>query len=160
MTPKWQKLASLAQEICTLQFHFFGAVFASKGYPFKNILSPPVKYFYWPFQGFTSFVDHLCFLCLWFVMLLHLFIAALWSPAGKGLTSMLLFVMSNCYFVTFPFGILGQVWYLIVWILELCHLSYIYIYAFNIVTYSSVFDDQKRNQFCINSHLVSLNRKS
>ena len=36
MKPKWQKLASLAQEICTLQFQFFGAVFASKGYPFKN----------------------------------------------------------------------------------------------------------------------------
>ena len=38
MTPKWQKLASLAQEICTLWFQFFSAVFASKGYPFKNIL--------------------------------------------------------------------------------------------------------------------------
>ena len=37
MTPKWQKLVSLAQEICTLWFQFFGAVFASKGYPFKNI---------------------------------------------------------------------------------------------------------------------------
>ena len=37
MKPKRQKLASLAQEICTLWFHFFGAVFASKGYPFKNI---------------------------------------------------------------------------------------------------------------------------
>ena len=37
MTPKWQKLASLAQEICTLWFQFFSAVFASKGYPFKNI---------------------------------------------------------------------------------------------------------------------------
>ena len=37
MTPKWQKLASLAQEICTLWFQFFGAVFASKGYPSKNI---------------------------------------------------------------------------------------------------------------------------
>ena len=37
MKPKWQKLAILAQEICTLQFQFFGAVFASKGYPFKNI---------------------------------------------------------------------------------------------------------------------------
>ena len=35
--PKWQKLASLAQEICTLKFQVFGAVFASKGYPFKNI---------------------------------------------------------------------------------------------------------------------------
>ena len=37
MTPTWQKLASLAQEECTLKFQFFGAVFASKGYPFKNI---------------------------------------------------------------------------------------------------------------------------
>ena len=37
MKPKWQKLASLAQEICTLWFQFFGAVFAPKGYPFKNI---------------------------------------------------------------------------------------------------------------------------
>ena len=37
MMPKWPKLASLAQEICTLKFQFFGAVFVSKGYPFKNI---------------------------------------------------------------------------------------------------------------------------
>ena len=39
MKPYWQKLASLAQEICTLWFQFFGAVFASKGYPFKNIFN-------------------------------------------------------------------------------------------------------------------------
>ena len=37
MTPLWQKLASLAQDICALWFQFLGAVFASKGYPFKNI---------------------------------------------------------------------------------------------------------------------------
>ena len=37
-------------------------------------------------------MDHLCNLCLVFVMLLRLFIAALWSPEGKGLTSWLLFV--------------------------------------------------------------------
>ena len=30
------------------------------------------------------------------------FIDALWSPAGKGLTSWLAFVMSNCEVVTFP----------------------------------------------------------
>ena len=41
-------------------------------------------------------MDHLCYLCLVFVMLLGLFIAALWSPAGKGLTSRLSFVMFNC----------------------------------------------------------------
>ena len=37
MKPNWHKLASLAHEICTLWFQFFGAVFASKGYPFKKI---------------------------------------------------------------------------------------------------------------------------
>ena len=38
-------------------------------------------------------MDHLCYVCFVFVMLSRLFIAALWSPAGKGLTSWLLFVM-------------------------------------------------------------------
>ena len=33
MWPKWPKVASLAQKICTLQF---GAFFASKGYHFKE----------------------------------------------------------------------------------------------------------------------------
>ena len=41
--------------------------------------------------------------CLVFVMsLCGLFNCALWSPAGKGLTSWLSFVVSNCEFVTFP----------------------------------------------------------
>ena len=31
-----------------------------------------------------------------------LFICALCSPAGKGLTSLLSFVVSNCEYVTFP----------------------------------------------------------
>ena len=52
-------------------------------------------------------------------MLSRLFIAALWSPAGKGLASWLLFVMSNCDCVTFPCGILGQEFYLIVLIPDL-----------------------------------------
>ena len=41
-------------------------------------------------------MDHLCYLCLVFFMLSRLLIVALWSPAGKGLTSWLLFVMFNC----------------------------------------------------------------
>ena len=57
-------------------------------------------------------------------MLSRLLIAALWSPAGKRLTSWLLFVMFTCIFVTFPCGILGQVWYLIVSIPDLCRISY------------------------------------
>ena len=68
-------------------------------------------------------MDHLCYLCPVFVMLSCLFISALWSPAGKGLTSWISFYVLLC-FVTFPCGILGQVWYLIVSIPDLCHLSY------------------------------------
>ena len=56
-------------------------------------LSPPAKYFFWPFQGSTSFVDHLFYSCLVFVTFSRLFISALWSPEGKWLTSWLLFVM-------------------------------------------------------------------
>ena len=40
----------------------------------------------------------LCLLCI----CMCLFICALWSPAGKGLTSWLSFVVSSCEFVTFP----------------------------------------------------------
>ena len=46
------------------------------------------------------------FLCVFFVLCLlclcaRLFICALRPPAGKGLTSWLSFVVSNCEFVTF-----------------------------------------------------------
>ena len=43
-------------------------------------------------------VSVLCLLCF----CARPFIDALWSPVGKGLTSWLSFVMSNCEFVTFP----------------------------------------------------------
>ena len=61
------------------------------------------------------FYSVLCLLCL----CVRLFICAFWSPAGKGLTSWLSFVVSN-----FEIGILGQVWYLIVLIPDLCTLTY------------------------------------
>ena len=54
------------------------------------------KIFYWPIQGGTSFVDLLCFcsvLCL-LCLCARLFICALWSPAGKGLTYWLSSVVS------------------------------------------------------------------
>ena len=63
--------------------------------------------------------DHLCYLCLVFVMLLHLFIAALWSPKGKGLTSWLLFVMFIVILL-----LLHLVSYLIVLIPDPCCLIY------------------------------------
>ena len=56
-------------------------------------------------------------------MLLRLFIAALGSPAGKGLTSYVSFVLFDCV-CHLIFGYLGQVWYLIVSITDLCHISY------------------------------------
>ena len=62
-----------------------------------NRFKPPSKIFYWPFQGGTSFVDLLCFcsvLCL-LCLCACLFICALWSPARKGLTSWLSFVVST-----------------------------------------------------------------
>ena len=46
-------------------------------------------------------MDHLCYLCLVFDLL-------------SRLISWLSFGMFNCVFVTFPCGIWGQLWYLIV----------------------------------------------
>ena len=58
------------------------------------LLAVPRRYFFC--RSFVLFLSYVCyaFACL--------FIDALWSPAGKGLTSWL---------ITFPCGILGQVWY-------------------------------------------------
>ena len=49
-------------------------------------------------------MDHLCYFCIVFFMLSRLLIAALWSPAGKGLTSWLSFVVLNC-------GCFFPIWY-------------------------------------------------
>ena len=65
-------------------------------YGFKTGLSLPVKYF-------TDRSKAILLLWIFYVFVLcaRLFICALWSPAGKGLTPCLSFVMSNCDFVTF-----------------------------------------------------------
>ena len=84
------------------------------------------------------------FICLLFVMISRLFIAALWSPAGKGLNSWLLFVMFNCIFVTFSCGILGHVWCLILSIPDLCRL-YLFV----------VCDQQRRRPACVSRNLIS-----
>ena len=68
-------------------------------------------------------------------MLSGLFIAALWSPAWKELTSWLSFVMFYCVIVTFPCGILGQVWNLIVSIPDLNHISYFKFWLFAVHLY-------------------------
>ena len=93
-----------------------------------NRFKPSSKIFYWPFQGGTSFVDLLCFcsvlclLCFVGVCLYVLFGHLL----GKGwpLGSRLWCLLWVCHF---PIGILGQVWYLIVSIPDLCTITYLYI---------------------------------
>ena len=60
-------------------------------------------------------------------MLSRMFIAALWSPAGKGLTSRLLLVMFIVFlffFCYFPMWYFGQVCCFIVSFPDLCRLSY------------------------------------
>ena len=43
-----------------------------------------------------------CLACVCNALCARLIICASWSPAGKGLTSWLSFVVYNCEFVTFP----------------------------------------------------------
>ena len=81
------------------------------------LLTVPRRYFFC--GSLCVFFSVLRLLCL----CARLFICVLWSPAGKGLTSWLSFVVSNCE-CHLLFGILGQVWYLIVSIPDLCTLSY------------------------------------
>ena len=61
--------------------------------------------------------------CVIYVLCLSSFYA-LWSPAGKGMTSWFLFVMFNSVLVTFLCGIQAQVRYFIVLIPDLCRISY------------------------------------
>ena len=66
------------------------------------------------------------FLCLVFLVLLRLFIAALWSPAGKGLTSWLLLVMLIVFLLLSH--VVSWVRFFILSFPELCLLSYLLIY--------------------------------
>ena len=60
--------------------------------------------------------------CLVFaVFCARLFVCALWSPAGRGLASWLSFVVSSVS-LSLSHWYLGQVWYLIVSIPDLCNL--------------------------------------
>ena len=60
------------------------------------------KYIFWCNSGSfeLSHLDHEYFDT--FDSSISLFVDALWSPAGRGLTCLLSFVMSNCDVVTFP----------------------------------------------------------
>ena len=90
-----------------------------------NRFKPSSKIFYWPFQGGTSFVDLLCFcsvLCLLCFVRVCLYVLC-GHLLGKSwpLGSRLWCLLWVCHF---PIGILGQVWYLIVSIPDLCTITY------------------------------------
>ena len=68
-------------------------------------------------------MDPFGYLSLMFVMLSWLFIAALWSPAGKGVPFDSLVCDFFGVFVTFRCGVLGQAWFLIVSIPDICLLT-------------------------------------
>ena len=57
-------------------------------------------------------------------MLSFLFIVALWSPAGKRANLVFMCVIFSCVFVTFPYGVLGQVWHLILSVPDLGRFTY------------------------------------
>ena len=101
-----------------------------------NRFKPSSKIFYWPFQGGTSFVDLLCFcsvLCL--LCFVHVCLYVLCGHLlGKGwpLGSRLWCLLWVCHF---PIGILGQVWYLIVSIPDLCTITYFFcIWVFEAIS--------------------------
>ena len=80
---------------CTITFHY--------SFPWISSMS-------WPFQGGASFVDHFCYfcyLCFLFVMLSCLFIAALCSSAGKGLTSWLFCMLCFIVFLSLSHVVSG-----------------------------------------------------
>ena len=74
------------------------------------------------FLTYRSKAKHFCYLCFVLVMLSCLFLAALLSPAGKGLTSWLSCVW--CLMCSCVLSLSHQVWYLIVLISDLCLLPY------------------------------------
>ena len=79
--------------------------------------------FYRPFQGrsFRLFVFHVCDAVL--SVPCHL-VATRWEKADL---MALLYVMFYCVFITLPYGVLGQVWYLIVLIPDICLLPYFHV---------------------------------
>ena len=90
------------------------------------------KVLYWPFQGSTSFVDILCFFCLVFAMPLcasicMCLVVTCWERAN------LLALICGVYLWVFhfPIGILGQVWYLIVSIPDICTLTLNCLWNYN-----------------------------
>ena len=113
--------ACLIKRVSKLPLYQLVIILSSADVLCKQFGRPPVKYFtdrpkavllLWIFYVFSVF--RLLCLCA------GLFMCALWSPAEKGLTSWALVCGVRLWVCHFPIGILGQVWYLIVSIPDLC----------------------------------------
>ena len=97
----------------------------------KTGLIPPVNLFYskavlllWIFYVFLSCVCYVFVRVCLYVPCGHLL--------GKGWPLGFSFMVSNCGFFYFPIGILGQLWYLIVSIPDICTLTYFHMkFEFN-----------------------------
>ena len=94
-----------------------------------------------------------CFFCGSFLLFVFrvcrvsfLLIVALWSLAGKGLTSCLSCVCLYCVFVTFPCVARSQVWCLIVSISDLCLLSHLENIAYKLKR------AKKKSKKCVSSY--------
>ena len=92
--------------------------------PSSNFLTVPRRCF---FCGcYLLFVFHVC-LCYTVLSVPYSLVVTCWERADL---LAFLWLMCSCVFVTFSYGVLGQVWYLIVSIPDLCHLPYSLIFAF------------------------------
>ena len=100
------------------------------------------------------FVDSFCYL-KWvyhaFLSVLCSLVVNSWQRAGLF---SLLCVTFYCVFVTFPCGVLGQVWYLIVSISDLCLLSYIAMLITKLNMICLVYSDKVFVFMCV--HYLSL----
>ena len=109
---------------------FWLPIFAAKFYWLPNFrLKASSKIFYWPFQGGTFlwifYVFVLSCVCYVFVRVCLYVLCGHLLGKGWPLGSRLWCLLWVCLF---PIGILGQVWYLIVSIPDLCTLTYFKFY--------------------------------
>ena len=73
----------------------------------------------------ASYVDLFCYLYLSLPYAMSVSCSLVVTCSERAVLLALLYVMFSCVFVTLRFGELGQVWYLIVSISDLCLLSYL-----------------------------------
>ena len=94
----------------------------------SNIFKPS-RYFCTDHSKAVFFRDALCYLCF----VLVCFLQPCGHLLGKGWP---LLCDVSCVFVTYPYSDLGHVWYLILWIPDLCKLPYFEF--FNILIFSNL----------------------